>query len=40
MDGAMVKSWVTITDKDGTVKTKELGTSRYIPMPYIIETNE
>jgi vancomycin resistance protein YoaR len=40
MDGAMVESWVTITDKDGTVKTKELGTSRYIPMPYIIETNE
>ncbi len=40
MDGAVVDSWVTIKEKDGTVKTKKLGTSRYTPMPYIIETNK
>lgn len=37
MDGAVVKSWVTITKKDGSKTTKQLGVSTYKPMPYIIE---
>ena len=40
IDGALVESWVTIRDEDGEIKTKNLGISRYIPMPYIIETNK
>lgn len=39
MDGAVVKSWVTITKKDGTTTTRQLGISSYQPMPYIIEKN-
>jgi vancomycin resistance protein YoaR len=37
MDGATVKSWVTIINPDGTSSTKQLNTSYYSPMPYIIE---
>lgn len=37
MDGAVVKSWVTITNKDGSSTTKQLGISSYKPMPNIIE---
>jgi vancomycin resistance protein YoaR len=40
MDGALVKSWLTITYPDGTVKTKSLGNSYYNPMPYFIERNQ
>jgi vancomycin resistance protein YoaR len=39
MDGAVVKSWVTITNKNGNTTTKQLGISNYMPMPYIIERN-
>lgn len=38
MDGAKVRSWVTVAKADGTVITKELGISSYMPLPYIIET--
>lgn len=37
MDGAIVKSWVTIESTDGNVTTKQLRTSYYNPMPYIFE---
>lgn len=37
MDGAVVKSWVTIENPDGTTTTKQLGESYYNPMPHIIE---
>lgn len=40
MDGATVESWITIKNEDGTIKTKKLGISHYIPMPYIIEVNK
>lgn len=36
MDGAVVKSWVHITNSEGT-KIKYMGVSDYSPMPYIIE---
>lgn len=37
MDGAVVKSWVTVVMPDGSTKTKNLGISYYKPMPAIIE---
>lgn len=37
MDGALVKSWVTVTTGEGTTITKELGLSSYKPLPYVIE---
>lgn len=37
MDGAIVKSWVTVTYLDGSSKTKNLGRSYYNCMPYLIE---
>lgn len=40
MDGAFVQSWVIVTDSDGSMRTKDMGNSRYWPMPYIIETNK
>ncbi len=36
MDGALIKSWVTITT-DGESKVKYMGISDYKPMPYLIE---
>lgn len=36
-DGAKVKSWVTIEQVDGSVITKQLGRSFYLPLPYIYE---
>lgn len=39
MDGATVKSRVTITKSDGTIETRDLGISYYRPMPNIIERN-
>jgi len=36
MDGAVVKSWVTIS-RDGDVEVKFMGISDYKPMPHIIE---
>lgn len=40
MDGVTVKSWVTIEKSDGTIETKQLGTSYYKPMASIIEVGE
>ena len=40
MDGALVKSWVTIEDENGNMKKKDLGESSYWPMPTVIETNK
>lgn len=40
IDGATAESHITIKYEDGSVKTKKLGISRYIPLPYIIEVNE
>ncbi|AFS78774.1 VanW family protein [Gottschalkia acidurici 9a] len=40
MDGALIKSWVTIEDETGNIKTKNLRNSSYLPMPYVIETNK
>jgi vancomycin resistance protein VanW len=36
-DGAKVKSWVTIEQPNGSVITKNLGKSHYLPLPYIYE---
>ncbi|WP_315674169.1 VanW family protein [Clostridium sp. 19966] len=37
MDGAVLNTWVTIEDSDGTVITKKLGKSVYSPLPSICE---
>jgi vancomycin resistance protein VanW len=37
MDGAVVRSWVTVTNMDGTSSIRPLSSSSYLPMPYIIE---
>lgn len=37
MDGAVIRSWVTIDTPGGTSQVKSLGKSYYNPMPYIIE---
>ncbi len=37
MDGALIKSWVTIENKDGKSEIKQMGTCWYSPMPHIIE---
>lgn len=37
MDGATIKSWITIENPDGTIQTKQLGESKYLPLPYIYE---
>jgi vancomycin resistance protein VanW len=39
MDGASIKSWVTITYPDGRVETKNLGVSNYRPFDSLIEKN-
>ena len=40
LNGATVESHITIKYDDGNIKIKDLGISRYIPLPYIIEINE
>lgn len=40
MNGAVVRSWVTVKRTDGTVLTKRLGTSNYSPMSQIMEKGE
>lgn len=35
MDGGVIKSWITIQNTDGTLTTKMLGFSSYMPIPYI-----
>ncbi|NLW21896.1 MAG: hypothetical protein GXY88_01355 [Tissierellia bacterium] len=37
IDGARVESLVTIKYEDGTIKTKNLGVSQYLPLPHVIE---
>lgn len=37
LDGAIVKSWITIKYPDGTFKIRQLGQSTYNPLPYIYE---
>ncbi|GFN34857.1 VanW family protein [Tepidimicrobium xylanilyticum] len=39
IDGATVESTVIIKYEDGTTVTKNLGISRYLPLPYVIEVN-
>lgn len=39
IDGVTVESWLIIKYRDGRVKRKQLGVSRYMPLPHIIETN-
>lgn len=40
IDGATVESMVTIKYDSGEIKTKNLGISRYLPLPYVIEINQ
>lgn len=40
MDGACIKSWITIEKPDGEVARRDLGISRYMPMPHIILVGE
>lgn len=37
MDGASVKSWITVKNPDGTIITRQMGSSFYKPMPGIVE---
>ena len=39
MDGAMVKSSLTIVYKDGTIAIKKMSPSNYLPLPELIEIN-
>lgn len=39
LDGATVKSEIKINYKDGTTEIKDMGISRYIPLPKLIEIN-
>ena len=39
MDGANVNSEVLVTYKDGTVITKQMNSSNYLPLPELIEMN-
>lgn len=38
MDGASVRSWITVKNPDGTLEIKRMGSSYYKAMPYLIET--
>lgn len=40
IDGATVESKVIIQYEDGSTETKNLGISRYLPLPNVIETGE
>lgn len=39
MDGALIKSWITLSYPDGTSKTKDFGQVHYSPLPFIKEVN-
>lgn len=39
LEGATVKSTITITEKDGSVTIRNMGTSHYSPLPKVIEIN-
>ncbi len=36
MDGAVVKSWITVTDT-GSSEIRYMGISKYLPMPHLVE---
>ena len=36
-DGVTVRTWITITDPDGTVRTVDMGTDSYRPLPHVVE---
>lgn len=38
MNGAFIRSWITIQNPDGTLRIKKMGSSYYKPMPFLIET--
>ncbi|MCF6466775.1 VanW family protein [Clostridium sp. Cult2] len=40
IDGATVESSIIIKYENGKIKTKNLGISRYLPLPYVIEVNK
>lgn len=40
MDGAIIKSWLTIEQQDGKIIIKNLGLSHYRPLPFLIEKSE
>lgn len=40
MDGMTVKSYVNIIFPDGTVEVKNMGISRYRPLPYVVEIGQ
>ncbi|MGE5379910.1 MAG: VanW family protein [Methylocystaceae bacterium] len=40
MDGGVIKSWVTLTQANGTSMIKQLGKSYYDPLPYLIEVGK
>ena len=37
MDGALIDSWVTIYERNGTNRNKSLGKSNYLPLPEVVE---
>ena len=39
MDGKRVKSWIKIQYPNGKVQFKQLGVSKYKPLPYVIQIN-
>lgn len=39
LNGASVKSSITIKNLDGTTSHKEMGISVYVPLPELIEIN-
>lgn len=36
-DGVTVRTWITRTDPDGTVRTIDMGTDAYRPLPQVVE---
>jgi vancomycin resistance protein YoaR len=39
MDGALIKSWITLSYPDGTSRTKDFGQVCYKPLPFIKEVS-
>ncbi len=37
MDGAVIRSWITLVYPDGTSEIRDMAGSRYQPLPYLIE---
>lgn len=40
MDGALVKTWITIKNGDGTTIVKQLGVDSYKPLPTVVERHK